>query len=243
MSKNMSFRERAKILFTAHNVKIDSEGKEILLSSAEEDLIVSDMQSDRQIDALNRVTELYNMALLAMGDVQMSTVQYKLKSAYIDILVLTIRAFGDREEDLELSKKMRDVCDLIEPSDAKRGEGEPNIVMQSLWIQLLWAVKKIKKVLYSVEYINELAEMDLVGDSDRPLMDKAKECLEEFKELRGLLSILKLFRMYRESKIVRSKNYHEPEFIDLLDDHVKVMELTEEDRVEVRNKVNKVRKR
>lgn len=86
----MSLKDKARLIFAHHNRQCDSKGKEQVLTTEEEDWMIKDCRDKREIDELNRLTDLYNLSSMAMIDVHMRSISLELEMSRINTFVLAM---------------------------------------------------------------------------------------------------------------------------------------------------------
>jgi len=272
MVKDMSFKDKAKILIANENHKYDSQYKDHLITSGEEDIIVKECREKGQITELNRLIRLFNLTTLAIGDVMTASLQLELTITRVNMYVYSIYIYGqikdsfDRISSSIKSKKNKEITevahileeqakeysdkysffypseDKIDLDDSAEKEKcfkvrEPDKLLQKLFVKVLNAYKHLKKTLYIIEFLSIKGDMNFVSKKDEMFLEKAKELLKIVEDLDEFLCILKVYQVFVEEGLIKDKDYVEPCFIDLLVDYKKALELTDEERLEMEEKV------
>ena len=101
MAKDMSFQDRARLIF-AHCVrKGETLGVEGVLEQDEEDALVDACRKENRINELNRLVALYNMANLLVADVQLSIVSLQLVMSRMETYLYLLTYQRSKKSDFD----------------------------------------------------------------------------------------------------------------------------------------------
>jgi hypothetical protein len=269
MIKEMTLKDKAKLLFADSNHKYETKGEKRLLTPEEEEAIVEDCHKKHQIGELNELVMLSNLTTFAIADVHINMLNFELVMSRINTWV-TIIALKGRSNDTidkilaavdgEKSKDARYFAKKIEeeredvedsfslfcmPGSKYKGQketlvAEPNLLIQKMFVRAIDAYKRLKATLYVVDYISEKGGMNFVCKIDQEIIDEANKLLGGFFTLEeGFLGILYVYRESLKVDLIKKKNFTEPRFFELLTDQEKVLQLTDEERGKAEEKVDK----
>lgn len=255
MAKDMTLRDKAKLLFADRNLRGDTEGKERLLTSEEEDAIVKDCQEKHQIDELNRLNSLYNLSIFAMIDVQTNTLRLKHALTRIHFFSMSMYLKG-RVDDASLSerasKSLGAMYDLFSPSDeepefvsqkdkvAFYTTREPNTFLQKFYATAVECCIDLKKALYTVEHIIKLANMDFLHTRGNLQVAESKAAISDFEEDDGIFKgFLEIYRQFIKMGLMRSENFEQPTFLALLTTSQNLTFLSDAEKSEVEKQVQR----
>lgn len=262
MVQNMSFQQRAKLLFADRNLQGDSKGKDRLLGVLEEQLIIDECQRKGEINELNRLNDIFNLISLAVVDVHIATtiLDHKMERICMTGMSIFLQSrWSDITDELlwDISTKDKKIADKAEKlikkklgeaipkmfsmfsprEDDEGGEiDEPNIYIQKMFLSALKAFHDLKRCLYYLEYLKEKAGgMDLISEKDKATLAQADNELGDFEELDGFLKILNIYKIYLDEELINAQNLKHPDFAKLLIDFEESLKLTDEDKKEARN--------
>lgn len=258
----MSFQDKVKLLFADWNLRKGTHGKERLITLQEEKAMIDDIQKKNQIDAYNRLVDLYNMSNFLVLDIQTSILSLKLSMEKIRAQALAIVLHGQSIDQLEtliftisdsqtksikeLEKKIKTntwngLLSLFQPQDGPESleTREPNHNIQMLFERLVKSTKALLRNLYSSAYIIEKSQIDFLRMEQQELILEAKEQIRYVEELDGLLGILTIYKKHYELGLMRKENFTRPIFLEMMLDYKKVFQLTDEEKSEVEAEIDK----
>ncbi|MCX6734513.1 MAG: hypothetical protein NTZ25_01220 [Candidatus Peregrinibacteria bacterium] len=262
MAPDMSFQDKVKLLFADWNLRKGTHGKERLITLQEEKAMIDDIQKKNQIDAYNRLVDLYNMSNFLVLDIQTSILSLKLSMEKIRAQALAIVLHGQSIDQLEtliftisdsqtksikeLEKKIKTntwngLLSLFQPQDGPESleTREPNHNIQMLFERLVKSTKALLRNLYSSAYIIEKSQIDFLRMEQQELILEAKEQIRYVEELDGLLGILTIYKKHYELGLMRKENFTRPIFLEMMLDYKKVFQLTDEEKSEVEAEIDK----
>jgi hypothetical protein len=267
LSKEMSLKDKAKILFADHNKRVETAGMERLLTPQEEKAIVEDARTKNQVGELNRLTELFNLSGLILLDVQTAYLQFLLKrshleqvitgimitnevddtlnSLFYDLKTLEVSLDGEKEKSyLELKNKYLNSkiysqygYFTIDPETKRR---QPNKLLQIAFMRLVERVRDFRRMIYTLNYIIQLAEIDFLADEKKKSLTDFETEVDDFYNLEGLLNVLRSYRNFADKNLMETGNLKEPGFIEAIRDPEKASELTDDDKAKAEEQVHEI---
>ena len=259
----MRFHDKAQSIFADWNLRKETEGKESVISVQEEEAMVEDMRKKKQIKQFNQLISFYNMSNMLAIDIQGGIVSLKLAIANVHWFVFAIYLNGQSHDQIEelLSlmnarniKKIEDLkgkikktkfdgfLSLLNNKDdelEENGLNEPNLHLQAFFENLIRTNKGLRKTLHMLDYILNKAGIDFLSKEAKELMQEAEEQIRYVEDLEGFLSVLKVYRKYLELGLIRKDNLHKPSFLELILGHKKALELTNEEKEESEEQLNR----
>lgn len=128
MIKDMSFHDKAKMLFADYKLQYDTDNKERVLTPEEENDIVKNCREKNEIAELNKLIDLYNMIGFVAIDINTAILNLRVVVGHVNMLVLAMMLSRWANEDLEKmvylirSKKGKEFKELAtEIAKNKRG--------------------------------------------------------------------------------------------------------------------------
>lgn len=228
MARDMSLKDRAKLILTDTIRKAETGGLEGVLDYGEEDALVNACRNDGTIDDLNRIIALYNMANLLMADIEIFTLRLQLIISRVETYLYLIAyqcCYDDDYDGVFI--------------DVEDGGFVPNELLQKLFVRCIVAAKKVKEVLMSMDYIFELAGMVLLGNEDQGKVKETEVVLQEFIKLDGGIGVMKLFKNMIEEGVVKRNDFKEKMVYDFLGGKCdEVLELDDKDRNRLKDRVD-----
>ncbi len=257
MATDMSFHDKAKIIFADWNHRRETHGKERIISVQEEDAMVEDIRKNNQIGQLNLLTDLYNMSNMLALDMQGEILGLRLAKMNVHWLVLAIhlngRANNRIEELLSMvcardTKKIRDLKEKMKKNyfedslsflhDDQAKVSEPNLRLQEFLKSLIVAHKTLRKLLYSLDYLLDKAGIDFLSKEAKALSQEAQNEIKYVEDLEGLLHVVIVYKKYLDLGLMQKDNFHFPIVLELIKDHKKVLELTDEEKQEEKRQID-----
>lgn len=226
MAKDMSFDDRAKLIFANCIKKGETQGRDFVLENGEEEALVDACQRDGRISDLNRLVVLYNLTIFVMADIELSRLQLELIVSRVETFLFSLSARRRRD-----SKK--DGIFLF----VKGGGFVPNELLQAVFVRAFEAAKDVQRACLLLDYVMSLAEIDLLGEEDLSSVARTKEVLKNFFELEGVIGVMKIFRDMVQSGIVKRADYKEEPIYDFLNGKMEAVELSEAEREFAKNRI------
>jgi hypothetical protein len=261
MASDMSLKDKAKIIFASWNHEKESENKERLITVQEEEAMIRDIRKKDQIDEYNRLIDLYNMSIFAVFGISAASLQLKLAITKTQTLALAMFLHGETNDQLETllcivceadrkslieEKKLKintfnELLDYFQPEDELQSLNtrEPNHHIQMIFERLVQTYKVLRQKLCGLDYILGKAEMDFLGEVHKAVLQEAQEQLKYVEDLDGLLNILTIYKKALELDLMRKDNFHKPSFLELLQDHKKVLQLSDKEKGEAEEEIEK----
>lgn len=261
MAPDMSFTDKVKLLFADWTLRKETRGEERIITLQEEKSMIDDIRKRNQIDDYNRLIDLYNMSNFLVLDIQTAMLSFKLSIEKAHGLALAIILHGQSIDQLEslfftistnanaslkdLEEKIKTntwhgLLSLFQPQDEDEtlDTREPNHHIQMLFEKVVMANKVLRKKLYSLEYIVEKAQIDFLGKEHQELIAEVQEQIKYVEDLDGFLSILTIYKKHYDLGLIQKENLTHPIFIELILDHKKALQLTDQERSEAEAEID-----
>lgn len=257
LAKGMSVKDKAKILCIDYQQKYGPT-ETALLTSDEEDAIWKDAEKKNELRELNRLIDLFNLTNRLVSATHKKTMFFQSFVSNIHILVLYIFLKQNTNDKLDAikchvsSKKIGKIIDdekypdmdftsWFSPNDDEEN-AEPNVYMQKLFIRAYQANKLLRQELHMIKYVEGKADMSFLSEIDKEIVGDAEKALEEFAQREGFLMILNIYKTSYESGLIQKKDYTEQLFVQLMTDTENMVLLTEEEKKEAEDIVEKALK-
>lgn len=114
----------------------------------------------------------------------------------------------------------------------------PNEDVQKFFMLSYQHARKLKKKLYEMEYVIKQAPIDFLPGYNKKLIEDSEELLSLFVSLDSSLRPLRLYRDYG-SVFITDNNLAEPDFLAIVKDVNKSLELTDGEKSELEGKIEK----
>lgn len=265
MAKDMSFKDKANLLFADHNHKCESPTKERLLTPEEEEAIVADCEKKRQLDKLNYLTRCFNVIHHALVDVRTRAMCLELALSRIDTLVLgiyfkqhakdAINRVTSKKERAKLDEEhllsgIEDVYAWFHPAQCDREDDfeaemecyrtrEPNIAVQRHFEDALVSYKALKQALYIVDKLIEKGEgVEFLSEQDKKTLLYAEGPLQTFEKSGGFTGVIQIYENAHELSMMRKEGFTVPAFEELVFDREKALKLKPEEIEEAERVLN-----
>jgi hypothetical protein len=262
LAKGMSLKDKAKLILADHDQQCISQGKDRLLTSDEEAAIERDCRKRGEMGRMNEFYNYYNLKNRAMVMTHAYTVQLDLALTRIEMLSLgitdvfreerTLKSILSRvsklkgEDARKLTKEIETEADAAMNKsvcfypfsgdfDLECEDLEPNVAMQRFFTSALRVNKELRKAMYMVGYAERKAGMSFPCSIEEATFKSAKYELDKFENMEGFLGImLGLYGMAVKDNWIRKDDWAEPLFLDLVMDPKKTLQLTDEDKQEMK---------
>lgn len=254
LAKDMSLKDKAKLLFADFHRQNETSGKERVLTREEERAITKDCQDKNQINGLNRLTQLFNLSQKAGIDLYVRLLELRNHIGKINTLVMTM--YGrcmmeglmiDLESLMEESSKkaakkletileqnplfMPDSFDLFRYVETSNEDYEmmPNLYFQTLFTRALKSQKRLQQVLHAIEYLDTKAGISLLSDWNYDYVDEAMSEIKEFSEKQGFIMAMNIYIGSYKKKDLTLDQEADVLFNQAIKDYDMAIQLTQED--------------
>lgn len=261
MAKDMSLKDKARLLFADHTREFETQGKERLLTPEEEDAITESCQKKEQIPELNRLNSMYNLSGRVVRDVRARMLHLELAMSRLDTVVTYIHKHDEGEEKLRhltyklgttdsVQKLYQEISNQSQSSfnwysnkiedgassDSKKLVPDPHV--QRLSVEALDASRMLRRVLHMMECIEQKGDMKFVGEMDEEIMQEAHKLLIRFSQEYYLVPVLNIYKEALDLDLLDTEQCQSSLFLEMVADFQKVNTLTDEDREDAENMVN-----
>ncbi|MBT5017092.1 hypothetical protein HN709_03880 [Candidatus Peregrinibacteria bacterium] len=240
LSKSMSLRNKANIIFADFNRQSETRGKERLITPEEEEAIYEDCQLKHQIPEINRLTDCFNVIRRCVVDSSMRVVLLDLQLSRLSVIILRIfidqRTRRDSPPE-KISKKLFSYW--FEPLESEDEDYEPNVDFQHAFARALQAYRLLRKSLYMVEVLEQKGrDIQFLNDELREMIKDANSKRAEFEEMGTFGPMIGIYKKADEMELIRKSGFSVPEFEEYFFYPEKALELTEQEKEECKKTIH-----
>ncbi|PLX26813.1 hypothetical protein C0583_05975 [Candidatus Parcubacteria bacterium] len=120
----------------------------------------------------------------------------------------------------------------VEPEELEPNN-QPNIIFQRKLVNTVKAIKHIQKHLYLIDLIHSNYDINFIKKSDWELVDDYKNEIKKFLENESIITIIDFYNKLNKRGSIMNENLAENDFLDVIADINKSVEITEEEKREM----------
>ena len=253
LARGMHMHDKARIIIEHYTSKAENDGMGIL-NYAEEEALIVDARKNNEIPEIRRIYDIWKAASMSEYDIYQAHQRYLLTRSHLDCLILANSlanraqdAIGHLLYDAYFSKNL-----LEEPERILSKQGNhsldsilrfcftENAEARSLLTQALENVISSAKALcgkrYQFRYLIGKSPITITSEQQEKIVKQADASLTDLAQLKGNLTILKLFRDHPEVFVKGKDGLPLQSLVKKLKD---IVYLSEPRKLELENEIEK----
>jgi len=117
---------------------------------------------------------------------------------------------------------------------------QPNPLLQRAFMMVIQEIKKFRKQIYNIEYIETKARIDLLSERDKRTLESFTNEIDDFVNLKDHLGLIKMFADFADKGMLKRDGLSEPKFLEAIKNMSKATRLSKKAKIKAESEIEEV---